>query len=84
MNIKHTGFERLSDEELKGRLPITKVVTGVSAGAILCLFSLTLYNTITDKFTPLLIVPIALFPILMINLMNISKIKAEMKSREIR
>ncbi len=80
--MKDTKFKELSTEELKVKAKSLKLMTGLLLGSLSTLFALSLYNTITQKFTPLLVMPVALLPIVIINFSTINKIKAELSSRE--
>ena len=68
--------------ELTQKLKALKTVTSIFAGTLIVLFAVNLYQSITDKFTALSIIPIALMPILVINIASISKVKKELKLRE--
>ena len=74
-------LENLSNEELLKRQKMVSVVTYTLIGMLLVLFCLGLFLTFTKSFTPLTVVPLALMPIVIINLGNIKKIKAELKLR---
>ncbi|NTS40325.1 redox-active disulfide protein 2 [Flavisolibacter sp. BT320] len=72
----------LTAEELKNRLKITRTVTGLFAGALLILFFVSTYLAFTKKFTPLTIVPVALLPLLILNITSLAKIKSEIIARK--
>lgn len=72
----------LTAEELKKRLKIAKTVTGLFAGALLILFFASTYLAFAKKFTPLTIVPVALLPLLILNITSLAKIKSEIIARK--
>lgn len=51
-------------------------------GFLIVLFILTMYITLTDGFTPLMVVPIALLPIAILNFRTVNQIIKEIESRE--
>lgn len=80
--MKAKPLSEYTTQELTQKLKALKTVTSIFAGTLIVLFAINLYQSIMDKFTALSIIPIALMPILVINIASISKIKAELKSRE--
>jgi Na+-transporting methylmalonyl-CoA/oxaloacetate decarboxylase beta subunit len=58
-----------------------KVLTGMLAGMLMVLFALTIFISIKKTFSPLSVVPIALLPIVILNLLNLKTIKKELDSR---
>lgn len=76
-------LEELSNEELLKRERMVTTVTYTLAGMLLLLFGLGIFLTFKKGFTALTVVPIALLPIVIINLANIKKIKAERKLRNL-
>lgn len=81
--MKDKKFANISTEELQKKQKTIKLITGMLAGSLSILFFLTLYITITKEFTSLMIIPIALLPILLLNLNNISEINKVLKSRNV-
>ncbi len=79
--MKKDTYADMSTEKLLSTKKSIKSVTGILAGMLTVLFAITLYQSITDKFTPLLIIPFALIPIVVINFINIKAIDKELKSR---
>ena len=51
------------------------------SAVLLFLFCMTLFLSVTKGFTPLLVVPIALLPILILNFNTLNEIKKELTSR---
>lgn len=80
--MKAKPLSEYTTKELTQKLKTVKTLTSIFAGALIALFAINIYQSITNKFTALSIIPIALMPILVINIASISKIKAELKSRE--
>ena len=74
-------LEELSNEELLKREKMLSAVTYTLAGMLLVLFALAMFLSFTKGFSALTVVPIALMPIVLINLGSIKKIKAERKLR---
>ena len=73
--------EQLSNEELLKREKMIGAVTYTLAGMLLVLLALGLFLAFTKGITPLTVIPIALMPILPVNLGSIKKIKVERKLR---
>lgn len=80
--MKAKPLSEYTSKELTQKLKTVTTLTSIFAGALIALFAINIYQSITNKFTALSIIPIALMPILVINIASISKIKAELKSRE--
>ena len=71
----------LSNQELLKREKMISAVTYTLAGMLLVLFLLAIILSFAKGFSALTVVPVALMPIVLINLGNIKKIKAERTSR---
>lgn len=80
--MKTKPLSEYTTQELTQKLKALKTVTSIFAGTLIVLFAINLYQSIMDKFTALSIIPIALMPILVINIASISKVKKELKLRE--
>lgn len=80
--MKKQELSALSTEELQKKEKNIKGLTGMLAVAMIVLFVLYLYITIQKGFTPLLVLPIALMPILIVNIKNIQSIKKELEKRK--
>ena len=76
-------LEELSDEALLKREKMVSSVTYTLGGMLLLLLCMGIYLTFKKGFTPLIVVPIALSPIVLTNLGLIKKIKAERKLRSL-
>lgn len=79
--MKKEIYRNLTTEDLIKKKKSFKFLTGILIGALMALLVLTVYNTINDGFTPLLIVPFALSPILVMNYLQIVSINKELKNR---
>jgi hypothetical protein len=80
--MKNIDYTQLSVEELTKRYKTTKVAT-IMLGTILFFQFLTgIFLSIKQGFSVFTIIPICFFPILIINISSLKKIKSELKSRE--
>lgn len=73
----------MTNEELLKNKKTFSVVTYMLAGMLLVLFCLSIYISFTKGFSALTVVPIALMPILIINLNTIKEISKEIKARNL-
>jgi len=81
--MKAKNLQELSVDELLKQKKTTRFVTGLLAGALLTALVLNLYLIFTDKQSVTSIaVPLALSPIVVINLGTLKKIKEELRSRQ--
>jgi hypothetical protein len=80
--MKDHKLSEKSIEELQKTKKNLQLITGMLVGAIIVLFSITMYITLTKGFTPLMIVAIALLPIAVLNFGTVNRIKKEIESRE--
>ena len=69
-------------EELQKNKKFIKTITIMLISALSLLLILTIYITIIKGFTPLLIIPLALSPIVLLNLNSIRSIDKAIKLRE--
>lgn len=79
--MKNTKLSELSTQDLINKEKSLKLLTGMLIGMLFALFVLSLYLTVTKEFSPLLIMPFALLPIVVINFSTIKNIKKELNSR---
>ena len=79
--MKNQKLIETNTVELKKSAKSIKTITGILLGMLIVLFLLSLYITFTKGFTPLLIIPIGLLPIVIVNYNTINEIKKELKSR---
>lgn len=80
--MKKKDLSNLSTDFLQKKEKSIKAITGMLAITLMALFVISLYMTIRESFTPLLIVPIALLPILILNIKSINNINRELDSRK--
>jgi Na+-transporting methylmalonyl-CoA/oxaloacetate decarboxylase beta subunit len=79
--MKNQNLGLLDTETLLKKQRSLKVLTGMLAGMLMVLFALTIFISIKKTFSPLSVVPIALLPIVILNLLNLKTIKKELDSR---
>ncbi|MFD1769877.1 redox-active disulfide protein 2 [Sphingobacterium suaedae] len=79
---KNKGLHQLSTEELLKSKKSISVLTSILLGMLTLLLGLTTYTWIINGSSPLLAVPLALSPIVLMNYKKIGAIKKELKSRE--
>ncbi|MBB4806533.1 hypothetical protein HNP38_001829 [Chryseobacterium defluvii] len=82
--MKGKKIQEMSNEELLKHEKTVKTVTSLLCGALLVLFAATIFlNIVKKEFNPLTAVPIALLPILLININTLNEIKKEKKNRNL-
>lgn len=80
--MKETDLSKLSLEELKKREKTTKTSTVLLLGMIIVQIAVGVFLTFKQGFSVFTILPIAFFPILVVNNTNLKKIGTEINSRE--
>lgn len=81
MNSKK--LNEMSNQELLKQQKLLRVITYMLAGMLLLLFALTTFLSLKKGFSALSVVPIALMPIVILNLNSLKEIKKELKSRNL-
>lgn len=81
--MKNKLITEYTDEELISNEKKLKIMTILMMCLLVMLFAVLLILTIKKGFNPLLIVPLALFPLLVINFVNLSNLKKEKKRRKL-
>lgn len=77
-------LKSISTEDLEKKLKQTKLAIGILTGVILCLYILSIYNTINDgKFDYTLLVAIAFTFTIVSSFRQTKGMEKEIKSREI-
>jgi 1,4-dihydroxy-2-naphthoate octaprenyltransferase len=71
----------MSIDKLKEQEKLIKVVTGTLAGMLLVLLIVAIVLSAKKGFSPLVAVPFALLPIVVVNMNNLKQIKKELESR---
>ncbi|WP_223606028.1 hypothetical protein [Chryseobacterium sp. OSA05B] len=73
-----------TDEELISSEKKLKILTVMLGASMVVLFSATILLTIRKGFTPIMIVPICLLPLLVINIINWKGLKKEKERRNLK
>lgn len=81
MDLKKDNFSDMTTENLIKKKKSTSFATGLLAGVLIFLFVTTISQTINKGFTPLLVVPFASLPVLIIIYGQVRSINKELKSR---
>lgn len=76
-------YTQMSDEELLKNQKSIKTITALLAGMLLFLFAINIFLAFKKGFGALNAVPIALLPIVIINVNTMKEIKKELNSRNI-
>ncbi|GAB4021000.1 hypothetical protein GCM10028808_64440 [Spirosoma migulaei] len=79
--MKSQKIQNMSREALLKQKKSIKFLTGLLSGALLMLFAITLYQTLTRGFTTFLVVPFGLLPILVLTANNLKQINQELVNR---
>ncbi|RZK57782.1 MAG: redox-active disulfide protein 2 [Pedobacter sp.] len=77
------NLSELSDEELLKNAKTVKMITSMLAGAIFLLFIINIFLAFKKGFSSLSVIPIALLPIVLININSLKEMKKEIKSRNL-
>ncbi|PKG43841.1 redox-active disulfide protein 2 [Psychroflexus sp. MES1-P1E] len=80
--MKQKKLSSMSYEELKKKHTAIKTLTWMLAIVLLGSLVFFIFISMQSKFTPLVIIPIALSTILPINFINLKKFKTEMELRK--
>ncbi len=80
--MKAKNFTEMSTEKLLEQTKSVKALTGLLAGMLLILFCTGLFLSFNKGFNVFLIIPLALLPILILNINTLKEIKKELNSRE--
>ncbi len=80
--MKNTKFSEMTTEELIKNQKTLKTVNSIFAVVLLMLFALNVYIVLRKGFSAMNVVPVALLPILFLNINNLKEIKRELESRE--
>jgi Na+-transporting methylmalonyl-CoA/oxaloacetate decarboxylase beta subunit len=82
--MKNKLITEYTDEELKKNEKTLKVMTIMFMTLLILLFCGLLFLTFKKGFSPLLIVPVCLFPLLIINFINWNNLKKEKARRNLK
>lgn len=80
--MKNENLSLQDTESLNKKQKLLKMITAMLGGMLLILLVLAIYISFKKGFSALVVVPIALMPILMLNIISIKNIQKELKSRE--
>jgi Flp pilus assembly protein TadB len=80
--MKTKNFAEMSTEKLLEQTKSIKALTGLLGGMLLVLFFTGGYIFSTKGFNVFLIIPLALLPIVILNVKTLKEIKKELDSRE--
>lgn len=80
--MKNENLGLQDTESLQKKQKLLKMVTAMLGGMLMVLLVLAIYISFKKGFSALVVVPIALMPILMLNVISIKNIKKELTSRE--
>jgi hypothetical protein len=69
-------------ESLNKKQKLLKMITAMLGVMLLILLVLAIYVSFKKGFSALIVVPIALMPILMLNVISIKNIQKQLRSRE--
>ncbi len=75
------NLQEMSNEKLLEQKKSIGFMVGMLIGALITLLALAVYITINKGFTPLLVIPLALSPIVFLNLTTLKAIKKEIQAR---
>lgn len=80
---KESTYSKMSTEQLKKTIGITSAITGMLGVMLMILVGMVIYNKVQENNSSLsIVVPLALSPILFLNLINIKNMKDELKKRD--
>ncbi|RZL16528.1 MAG: redox-active disulfide protein 2 [Pedobacter sp.] len=80
--MKNENLGLQDTESLQKKQKLLKMVTAMLGGMLMVLLVLAIYISFKKGFSALVVVPIALMPILMLNVISIKNIQKELTSRE--
>ncbi|EOR30079.1 hypothetical protein [Elizabethkingia meningoseptica] len=79
--MKKENWSSLSTEDLNQKQKSIKSLTTMLIVTLIALFLISLFISLKKGFSPLLVIPIALLPVVSMNLNNLKNIKKEIDSR---
>ena len=80
--MKNTSLSEMSSDEIIKNKKTIGAATAALAGLLLFLLILSIYKWMTKDFTLQVVVPLALSPIVFLNIKKIKEMKRELQSRE--
>lgn len=79
--MKKENWSSLSTEDLNQKQKSIKSLTTMLIVTLIALFLISLFISLKKGFSPLLVIPVALLPVVSMNLNNLKNIKKEIDSR---
>lgn len=80
--MKNENLGLQDTESLLKKQKLLKMITALLGGMLFVLLVLAIYISFKKGFSALVVVPIALMPIIMLNVISIKNIQKELRSRE--
>ena len=80
--MKNQKPSEMSTEKLLEQQKTVKLVTGILAGMLTSLLVLSIFLAVQQKMYTFIPIPIALLPIVFVNINNLKEIKKELDSRK--
>lgn len=79
--MKENPYSKLSLDELNTKAKNLKKVTSIFTGVLMVLMFAVIFLAIRQGFSMMTLVPTALLPMLIVNIMSLNAIQKEIKSR---
>jgi uncharacterized membrane protein len=80
--LKKDNFRDMTTEDLIKKKKTTSFATGLLTGVLIFLFITTISQAINKGFTPLLVIPFALLPVMIMIYGQVRSINRELKNRK--
>lgn len=79
--MKENPYSKLSLDELNTKVKNLKKATSIFTGLLMVLMFAVIFLAIRQGFSTMTLVPTALLPMLIVNIMSLNAIQKEIKSR---
>ncbi len=79
--MKENPYSKLSLDELNTKVKNLKKATSIFTGVLMVLMFAVIFLAIRQGFSMMTLVPTALLPMLIVNIMSLNAIQKEIKSR---
>ncbi|NJO04003.1 MAG: redox-active disulfide protein 2 [Bacteroidia bacterium] len=80
--MKKTEIKDIPTDVLKKKEKLLRLATGILIGMLIVLVAAAIFISVNNQsFSPMLVVALALFPISLMNIQRIKKIKEEIRRR---
>ncbi|MER0441694.1 hypothetical protein [Emticicia sp. W12TSBA100-4] len=80
--MKENPYSKLSLDELNTKVKNLKKATSIFTGVLMVLMFAVIFLAIRQGFSMMTLVPTALLPMLIVNIMSLNAIQKEIKSRK--